>query len=369
MNTFSVDLSYMSYTNHHSNHVCWYSWALLLISDWLLRDNLECTQNIKRIIFISDESTSDPPPLQPFCWPWPPAVVYETSVEERLLKSIAPLGQAEGHWYWPLRYGRWPLHVVQTAALDSCCTPTQKGGIKAEAELTVCMHTPFFCLFVKELVSVWCLWERLSRNKSRKEKRKSWKKRFERQLRAWWWKRNPCTAESEPSETPLWRNEPTALYHNAAIENTREDRKRTKRRDGKSGFRTQKKELHSGEWLQFALAQRPYCLKGTLSCAGKTYDWKMKSERLFSGVCMCVVIRPRCSGWVSVKGYIDEQIARLQSVTVNERSAHDIISLLTCAVILLCLPWKTRAGEEWRERGLKYSPLLKGAGSNMWSVE
>lgn len=35
------------------------------------------------------------------------------------------------------------------------------------------MPTPFFCLFVKDVVRVWCLWERLSRNKGRgREKRK-----------------------------------------------------------------------------------------------------------------------------------------------------------------------------------------------------
>lgn len=32
-----------------------------------------------------------------------------------------------------------------------------------------------------------------------------------------------------------------------------------------------------------------------------------------------------------MKGYIDEQIAWLQSVTVNEQLAHDIISFSTCA--------------------------------------
>ncbi len=88
---------------------------------------------------------------------------------------------------------------------------------------------------------------------------------------------------------------------------------------------------------------------------------EVRKGALYSKVCECVDVclftssLPHCFSRVSVKGYIDEQIARLQSVTVNEKSVHDIISLLTCAVIHLCLPWKTQADEEWREQGLKYS--------------
>lgn len=48
----------------------------------------------------------------------------------------------------------------------------------------------------------------------------------------------------------------------------------------------------------------------------------------------------------STKGYADERIARLQSVTVNEQSAHDIIGpFRRCAVFHMCLLWKTRSTE------------------------
>lgn len=51
----------------------------------------------------------------------------------------------------------------------------------------------------------------------------------------------------------------------------------------------------------------------------------------------------------STKGYTDEQIAPLQSVTVNEQSAHDIIGpFLTCAVFHMCLLWKTQRSRENR---------------------
>lgn len=96
---------------------------------------------------ISNESSCNHPLHQSSYWPWPPAVVYEATEEDRLIKSIAPLGQGEGHRYWPLWYGRWPLHLVQTAALDSCCSPTQRGK-KPELRLSkVCIHA-FLLLWV-----------------------------------------------------------------------------------------------------------------------------------------------------------------------------------------------------------------------------
>lgn len=59
----------------------------------------------------------------------------------------------------------------------------------------------------------------------------------------------------------------------------------------------------------------------------------MKSEGVYSKECACVRARV-CLFWFShrhfgresAKGYFDEQIARLQSVTVNKQTAYDIIS-------------------------------------------
>jgi len=83
-------------------------------------------------------------------------------------------------------------------------------------------------------------------------------------------------------------------------------------------------------------------------------------------VCFHMLSPPQCIRWVSMKGYIDEMIAWLQSVIVNEQSVHDIISPLTCAVIHLCLLWKTWADEEWKEQALEYNSFWKNTGLKRW---
>lgn len=62
-------------------------------------------------------------------------VVYETSEEERLIKSTAPLGQGEGHSYWPL---------VQW--LTSTCGHVGLSGHK-DAQM-VCKHPSSSVVFV-----------------------------------------------------------------------------------------------------------------------------------------------------------------------------------------------------------------------------
>lgn len=149
------------------------------------------------------------PPRQPFYWPWPPAVVYGASEEERLIKSIAPLGQGEGHWYWPLWYGRWPLHVVQAAALDSCRRPTQRGELR---QSTVCIHALLLlCLFVcLSSCECLCLWDCLSwtRAGGGEKKREVERRSLSETIRGVMMKRNPSAAESEPLETPLTKWNP-----------------------------------------------------------------------------------------------------------------------------------------------------------------
>lgn len=79
-------------------------------------------------------------------------------------------------------------------------------------------------------------------------------------------------------------------------------------------------------------------------------DEKLRIEKCSPKECtlLCACVRVCIFFFIrfsraSVRGYIDERIAGLQSVTVNEPLAHDIISLLTCAALHMCLPWKIQA--------------------------
>lgn len=68
-------------------------------------------------------------------------------------------------------------------------------------------------------------------------------------------KRNQSPAESEPLETPIWRNEPTSQYRNATDDNARENRKKGQSREEKKvDFgHDKKKKFHSEQWFQFCL--------------------------------------------------------------------------------------------------------------------
>lgn len=184
--------------------------------------------------------------------PWPPVVVYETSEEERLIKSIAPLGQGEGerHWYWPP-----PVRsLTSTCGPDGCSGQLLQSQTKKGAELrlsTVCIHTLLLLiLFVCQSTCEYFVYIGLSvLNKSRRKREKGERLKEEvwETIGGLMMKRNPSPAESQPLVTQHWRNEPTVQYHNGTTEN----RKRTKQRK-KWLLDTIKK--NSEEWFQFALA-------------------------------------------------------------------------------------------------------------------
>lgn len=204
------------------------------------------TQRKYKNNILCDASSCYHPLEQSFHWLWPPGVTYEASEEESLIKPIGPPGQGKRHWYRPLRYDRWPLHLVQTAALDSCCTPTQRG--RSELRLSTCRHTnPSFVVFSAFQSSCQCLCLSGTRGKGRRER--SWKSFWET-IRGVMIKQRLLTAQRETRSQSLGllrhgSDEINSQFCNVAIEKTKENsikKKRTKQRSGKSGFGTQQKK-------------------------------------------------------------------------------------------------------------------------------
>lgn len=83
-----------------------------------------------------------------------------------------------------------------------------------------------------------------------------------------------------------------------------------------------------------------------------------KNVRAYACVFLCPLSLSPFSR-VSVKGYVGEPVVWLQPVSVNEKSIHDIISLLTCAIFHMCLRWNTLAAQDWGALGLKPSTCWK----------
>lgn len=223
-----------------------------------------------------------------------------------------------------------------------------KGGSRAKTEHSLhSVHTLLlFCL---------CLWVFVSMRLSKRGTVGSWKEKSVRQLGVWWWKeallllRGKRRARAQVfGDATLTKWTPSTIMQ--PLRTWGRNRRRTKQTDGKSGSKTQLKKVTFWGVITVCFGLLALLSLGTTELCRRNLWLKYTVRKgldvqnvheFVHYLCLFTSSLPHCFSLASVKGYIDEQIARLQSVTVNERSAHDIISPLTCTLIHLCLPWKT----------------------------
>lgn len=247
----------------------------------------------------------------------------------------------------------WSGRLLWTVA---AAVPHKEGG-RAEPEQSLHTHPSFVVFAVcQRSCECLCLWDCLTWTRAgRKEKERERLREvvWERQLGVGWWKETLWLSQS------LWR--PRSDEMNPQYSTVMEPLKTPGRTKKEQSREMEKVDLGHNRKSHIRRSDYSFGLTALLSLRTTELYRRNLIEKLSrkgctpkcasAYVCLFMSSLPHCFSWVSVKGYIDEQIARLQSVNVNEQSAHDIISLLTCAVIHLCLPWKTQADEEWREQG------------------
>lgn len=208
--------------------------------------------------------------------PWPPVEVYETCEDDGLTKFIA------------LRGGRGTLILAPTTTgadlymWSGRLLWTVAARLKQRGKQGCAVSTHTLLLSIVFVHQSGCEYFACTRPSTERLKGGVCETSQGRVM-----KRNSSPADSDPLETPIWRNEPTSQYRNAINDNARENRKKDKaERENKWILDTiRKRSFILSNYFNFVWL---YSLSFRDQRAGERYDSKMKSERVQSKECACV---------------------------------------------------------------------------------